>query len=196
VTPRLRAIVLVLGALASGCARGDAPAATPSPTPADGSTQGLRPLTSRDQAKPFTTPGPAQDTLPPGHPPIGGASAGASGPAPQGQGGSVSGTVTLAPGLAGRASPGDVLYLIARNRASKAVVAVRREEGLRFPHAFELSSANAMTPDQPFAGPFDITARLSKSGDAIPAPGDLEGTAPNVAEGARGFTVVIDKVRQ
>ena len=68
--------------------------------------------------------------------------------------------------------------------------------GVRFPHAFELSAADAMVPDQPFAGPFDITARLSRSGDAFPAPGDLEGTTAGVAEGASSVSVVIAKVRQ
>ena len=46
---------------------------------------------------------------------------------------------------------------------------MRREDRRALPAMrFALSSADAMTPDQPFAGPFDITARLSKSGDCHP----------------------------
>jgi cytochrome c-type biogenesis protein CcmH len=152
-------------------------------------------LTSRDEAKPFTAPGPTSGALPPGHPPVAGTGTGTAG-APPREGAAISGTVSVAPALLGRTSATDVLYLIARNRASKTVVAVRREDGSKFPRAFELSAADAMAKEQPFVGPFDVTARLSKSGDAIPAPGDLEGTALNVAEGARGVTVLIEKVRQ
>jgi cytochrome c-type biogenesis protein CcmH len=108
----------------------------------------------------------------------------------------VAGTVRIAPEVLHRSSPTDVLYVIARSRATKAIVAVRRETGVRFPHPFELSSADAMVADQPFVGPFDVTARLSKTGDATPAPGDLEGTATAVVEGAKTVSVVIEKVRQ
>jgi cytochrome c-type biogenesis protein CcmH len=124
--------------------------------------------------------------LPAGHPPVGGLPAGKT----------LAGTVRVAPGLASRALPTDVLYLIARNPSTKVVVAVRRETSVHFPHAFELSSADVMGADQPFVGPFDITARLSRSGDAIPAPGDLEGTTAGVAEGAKAVSVVIERVRQ
>jgi cytochrome c-type biogenesis protein CcmH len=132
---------------------------------------------------------PTPEGLPPGHPPISGAD-GAPRPGP-----TVSGTITLAPAVAGRRAASDVLYVIARQRESKVVVAVLREENPRFPHAFEISAADAMTQGQAFTGPFDITARLSKTGDAIPSPGDLEGTASTIAEGARGVAVQIDTVR-
>jgi cytochrome c-type biogenesis protein CcmH len=108
---------------------------------------------------------------------------------------SVAGTVSIAPDLASRVQATDVLYLIARDRSAKTV-AVQREESVRFPHSFELSAAHAMVPDQPFAGPLDITARLSRSGDAFPAPGDLEGPTQGVAAGARSVSVVIAKGRQ
>ena len=47
----------------------------------------------------------------------------------------------------------------------------------------------------PFDGPFDLTARISRSGDAMPQPGDLEGTAKNVAAGAPGVAIVVEHVR-
>jgi cytochrome c-type biogenesis protein CcmH len=153
-----------------------------SPPPAEG----IKPLTSRDETKPFAGVVPSPGGLPAGHPPVGDT---ASGP-------KLAGIVSIAPGLLDRVSPKDVLYLIARNRKSNAVVAVRREDGVRFPHAFELSARDAMTPDQPFVGPFAITARLSKSGDALPARGDLEGTAADVPEGGMNVAVLIEKVRE
>lgn len=181
------AVILTLAASAFGCSAEKPKAAPPSAEASPAPGGGLRPLTSRDEAKPFAAPdAPGSGALPAGHPPIGGAPVGKA----------VAGAVKIAPALASRALPTDVLYLIARSPSTKMVVAVRRETGVRFPHAFELSSADAMVADQPFVGPFDITARLSKSGDAIPAPGDLEGVTAGVAEGARAVSVVIDKVRE
>ena len=40
-----------------------------------------------------------------------------------------------------------------------------------------------------------IVARLSKSGQAVPQPGDLEGMSEPVTPGANGLTIVIDQER-
>ena len=101
----------------------------------------------------------------------------------------------LDPRVKDRAKPEDVLYIIARGSASRQIVAVRKEERIRFPFSFRLSSADSMMPGTPFEGPFDLTARLSRSGDATPQPGDLEGTVKNVAAGSRGVSVILDTVR-
>jgi cytochrome c-type biogenesis protein CcmH len=127
--------------------------------------------------------------LPPGHPALGGELA-----APV-AGKSVEGEVRLHPRVKDKAKPEDVLYIIARGSASRQIVAVRKEEHVRFPFSFRLSSADSMMPGTPFEGPFDLTARLSRSGDATPQPGDLEGTVKNVAAGSRGVGVMLDTVR-
>lgn len=195
-------IIVVAGLGASGCQDKARPAQTPAASPAapahDG---GLRPLTSRDGgAAPAASgdlalaPGPAAPSLPPGHPPLSGAGPGPARPADPAT--SIAGTVALAPSLGARVGSGDVLYVIARNTKTNAVVAVRREEGIRFPHAFQVSSADLMMEGTAFTGPFDVTARVSKTGDAIPGKGDLEGTTKGVAVGARGVSVTIDSVRQ
>jgi len=108
----------------------------------------------------------------------------------------VQGEIQLDARVRDKARPGDVLYVIARNSSNRQVVAVRKEEGARFPFAFRLSSGDAMMPGTPFEGPFDLTARLSRSGDAIPGAGDLEGTAKNIAAGARDVTLIIDTIRR
>jgi len=143
---------------------------------------------------PAVEPGVATPSLPPGHPPL--SSAGPGPALPADPAASIAGTVTLAPGLQARVGPSDILYVIARNARTNAVVAVRREEGIRFPHAFQVSTADVMMEGTAFTGPFDVTARVSKTGDAIPGKGDLEGTAKGVAVGARGVSVTIDSVRQ
>jgi cytochrome c-type biogenesis protein CcmH len=162
---------------------GERPAPPPPTTPAE--TAPLRPLTSRDGTAP--APGVAP-TLPPGHPVLGGESATAAGQ-------SVEGEVRLHPRVKDKAKPEDVLYVIARGSASRQIVAVRKEEHVRFPFSFRLSSGDSMMPGTPFEGPFDLTARLSRSGDATPQPGDLEGTVKNVASGSVGVSVILDTVR-
>jgi cytochrome c-type biogenesis protein CcmH len=103
----------------------------------------------------------------------------------------VAGTVLLSAKLS--AGPGDVLYLIAKK--GPTTLAVRRIDKPAFPLEFELSGADAMVSGVPFEGPVDLVARLSRTGDAIPAKGDLEGVAKGVAVPAARVKVTIDSVR-
>jgi len=98
--------------------------------------------------------------------------------------------------LASRLAPTDTLFLIARNAATHQILAVKKEEHVRFPFSFEISGENTMMEGTPFVGPFDLTARLSKSGDATPGKGDIEGTAKGVAGGAKGTRIILQSVRQ
>jgi cytochrome c-type biogenesis protein CcmH len=173
---RLRAALFLPFALA--CSGGsDAPVAAP-PSPAQRS---LHALSSHDQRE-----GEPASALPPGHPQVDGPSAGSS----------VAGTVVIAAELAGRLAPTDTLFIIGRSSATRQILAVKREQGVRFPYSFEISGANAMVEGTPFEGPLDITARISKTGDAMPARGDIEGTERGVAVGSRNLTVTLDAVRQ
>ena len=164
-----------------------APAAEAAPTPSAG--VGVRPLTSRDGGTDEAVPRTPSDSLPPGHPVVGARPSASTA-------GAVSGTIVVAPSLAARVVPNDVLFLVARSASTRQVLAVRKEDGARFPFAFEISGADAMVEGTAFEGPFDITARISKSGDAIPAQGDIEGFARGVATGAKGVTITLDSVRQ
>ena len=177
-----RRAVALIALAAAAC--GERPAPPPSPLTTREAPP-LRPLTSRDGPAPESDG--AASALPPGHPPL------AAGSAADGK--PVEGEIRLDTSVRHRARPDDVLYVIARNSSNRQVVAVRKEEGPRFPFSFRLSSGDTMMPGTPFEGPFDITARLSRSGDATPGTGDLEGTAKGVAAGARDVTVVIDSVR-
>jgi hypothetical protein len=179
--------------------------ATPSRTADD-----LRPLSSRESAAPAgapaatpTGPGEASATLPPGHPPLEGAPVGAA-PLPPGHppiveppagatsAGSIAGTIALSPTL--RAAPADVLYIMAKK--GTATLAVRRVDKPSFPYAFEISGSDAMMDGRSFQGPVDVVARLSKTGDAIAAKGDLEGVAKNVRIPSKNVSLTIDTVRQ
>jgi hypothetical protein len=190
----LRFLGLVAALIAVACTGSPTPPPAPSPTPGR-TSEGLRPLTSREGVAPDTaSPGadavdPAS-ALPPGHPPIEGVAA-----APGGSGssaGSVAGTITLAPSLT--VGPADILYIMAKKDGS--TLAVRRVEAPTFPFAFEVSEGHAMVAGMPLEGPVDIVARVSRTGDAIPSPGDLEGIASNVPVPSTGVAVTIDRVRE
>ena len=133
----------------------------------------------------------ADSSLPPGHPPVDGAPP----PATATDTGSVAGTIAVSPSLRSRAT-GGVLFVIARSAADRRILAVRREDNVTFPVQFRISGRDAMVAGTTFAGPLDITARLSKSGDAVAASGDLEGTARGIAVGAEDVKVTLDSVRQ
>jgi cytochrome c-type biogenesis protein CcmH len=60
---------------------------------------------------------------------------------------------------------------------------------------FVLDDGKAMTPDLRLSS-FErvlLVARVSKSGDARPAPGDLEGSVGPVEVGAKGVRLRIDR---
>ena len=182
------AILLCTLAAVAAC-RDDAPPPSPVPPSTAGAEPGLRPMTSREGGAPAGPAGGSAGALPPGHPPIGGAapaSADAVG---------VSGRITLAPRLEAQVPPRHALFLIARD-AQRTIVAVRREEGVRYPFTFRITAADAMTEGTRFAGPLEITARISKTGDAMPQAGDLEGIARGVAVGDADVPITIDTARK
>lgn len=194
---RFRRLTLAAGLLAAAVAacrsEKPLPPAEDTATPAAGPAATLRPLTSRDGAAAPTDGAiaPAPDSsLPPGHPPLDGAPAGhAAG------GGSVSGTIAVTPNLQSRAA-GGVLFVIARSGPDRRIVAVRRESAGAFPFAFRISGADAMIAGTSFTGPLEITARLSRTGDAVAAKGDVEGVAKEVAVGATDVKITLDTVHE
>jgi cytochrome c-type biogenesis protein CcmH len=106
----------------------------------------------------------------------------------------VSGTISLSPELGPRVGAGDVLYVMAKKDGT--TLAVRRVDAPGFPYAFEVSEGHAMVAGMGLEGPVDIVARLSKTGDAIPSAGDLEGMARGVRVPSTGVAVTIDRIRQ
>jgi cytochrome c-type biogenesis protein CcmH len=135
---------------------------------------------------------PGEAGLPAGHPPIGDTSRDPNTVAAAGA--SVAGTITVSDDLVSRVSPGDVLYVMAKK--GEQTLAVQRIGSPTFPMAFEVSEGHAMVAGAALQGPVDIVARLSKTGDAIPSAGDLEGTTSSVTVPATGVSVKIDQVLQ
>ena len=113
-----------------------------------------------------------------------------------GQSLAISGKVSLAPHLAGKGSPTDTLFVFARAVEGPPMpVAIMRVMRKDLPFTFRLDDSNSPMPARKLseAGTVVIVARLSKSGDAKPQSGDLQGMSQPVKPGANGINVVIDR---
>lgn len=121
---------------------------------------------------------------------------GASMPANQGgQVAAISGTVSLAPALVAKSAPTDTLFVFARAVDGPPMpVAIVRATKRDLPFSFRLDDSNSPMPARKLsdAGEVIIVARLSKSGEAMPKSGDLQGMSQRVKPGAQGLKVVVD----
>jgi cytochrome c-type biogenesis protein CcmH len=110
--------------------------------------------------------------------------------------GVVTGTVSLSAELKAKASPDDAVFIFARAaEGSRMPLAIVRTQVKDLPYSFTLNDAQAMAPEATLskAGRVVVGARISKSGQAMPQPGDLEGLSAPIAVGASGVQVTISK---
>jgi cytochrome c-type biogenesis protein CcmH len=117
---------------------------------------------------------------------------------PIGQSLAISGTVSIAPSLAGKGSATDTLFVFARETNGPPMpVAIMRATKKDLPFTFRLDDSNSMMPSRTLSSVamVVIVARLSKSGQAMPQSGDLEGMSQPVKPGTDGVTIVIDRER-
>ena len=115
-------------------------------------------------------------------------------PATAAAGGSITGVVSLAPALQGKVAPDDTVFVFARPaEGSRMPLAIVRKSVRDLPFNFKLDDSQAMSPAAKLsaAGRVIVGARVSKSGQAIPQPGDLEGLTDAVAVGSADVKVVI-----
>ena len=109
----------------------------------------------------------------------------------------ITGNVTLSPKLAGKASPNDTVFILARAEQGPPMpLAVLRKQVKDLPLKFTLDDSMAMQPQLKLSG-FDkveVVARVSKSGTPMAQTGDLQGLAKSIKPGAKGLKVVIDTV--
>jgi cytochrome c-type biogenesis protein CcmH len=118
-------------------------------------------------------------------------------PALAAAGKSVSGVVTVSPQVASRIGAGDTLFVFARAEGGpRAPLAVLRGSAKELPLRFALDDTMAMSPQWSLSRASDvrIEARVSKSGNAMPQPGDVTGTSGVVKPGAKDVRIVLDKV--
>lgn len=109
---------------------------------------------------------------------------------------SISGQVTISNELTARASPNDTLFIYARAKTGpKMPLAILRLKASDLPATFTLTDDMAMTPTMKMSSfpEVVIEARISKSGQAVPASGDLQGFSQPVKIGNNNIAIVIDK---
>jgi len=117
---------------------------------------------------------------------------------PSGPGTAISGEVSLAAALRSKVTAGATLFIVAKSVDSPgAPVAVYRTTVGSWPLKFELDDSESMLPGRNLssAGRVTIEARISQSGQPLPAAGDLQG-ATGVIDPAerRPQEILIDEV--
>lgn len=115
---------------------------------------------------------------------------------PRGPAVAISGTIVLAPSLAGKGAPTDTLFVFARDMNGPPMpVSIVRATKQDLPFTFRLDDSTSPMPSRKLSdvGQVVIVARLSKSGEAMPKSGDLQGMSQPVRPGASKITVVIDR---
>jgi len=112
---------------------------------------------------------------------------------------SISGRVTISDSIKAQANPTDVVFIYAQaEQGSPMPLAIMRTTVQALPLDFNLDDSMAMRPEAKLSGQSHVTvkARISKSGQAMPQPGDLIGTLPHVAVGAKQVQLTISEVIQ
>jgi cytochrome c-type biogenesis protein CcmH len=123
-----------------------------------------------------------------------GAPAPAPAPAVAAASAAVSGEVTLSDALKQGASPDDTVYIFARpSEGSRMPLALVRKQVRDLPFRFRLDDTVAMNPAVPLSSVQSVIvgARVTKTGNATPQPGDLEGYSAPVRLGQAGVKVEI-----
>jgi cytochrome c-type biogenesis protein CcmH len=104
--------------------------------------------------------------------------------------------VSLAPGLAGKGTSNDTLFVFARELNGPPMpVSIVKATKNDIPFTFRLDDSTSPMPSRKLSdvSTVVIVARLSKSGEAMPKSGDLQGMSQPVKPGAKQITVVIDR---
>lgn len=110
---------------------------------------------------------------------------------------SVSGSVAIAPDIAGKLSGGETVFILARAEGGpRTPLAVIKASARELPMKFALDDSQAMAPGVNIssASAVRIEARVSRTGNVIPQSGDLVGTSPAVKPGSRDVKILVDKV--
>lgn len=112
-------------------------------------------------------------------------------------GAAISGMVRIAPALADRVAPEDTVFIFARaETGSRMPLALTRLRAGDLPAQFRLDDSMTMGGGAGIsgAGRVVVVARVSKSGQAAPASGDLEGMSAPITPGSADVTVDVARV--
>lgn len=109
----------------------------------------------------------------------------------------VSGTVVLAPDLAGKLPADGTLFVFARAvDGSRIPLAMARINAPKLPYSFRLDDTMSMAPNVRLSSAKSVVigARISRKGDALAQPGDFEGLSAPVAVGSGNVAVTIGTI--
>jgi cytochrome c-type biogenesis protein CcmH len=109
--------------------------------------------------------------------------------------GRVAGKVDLSPALRAKVTPTDTVFVFARAaEGPRMPLAILRRQVKDLPIEFALDDSMAMAPNMKLSSFPEVVvgARVSRSGNATPQSGDLEGLSKPVKVGATGVAIVID----
>lgn len=112
-------------------------------------------------------------------------------------GSKLSGTVSLAPALRDKVAPTDTVFVFARPaEGSRMPLALLRAQVKDLPIRFAFDDTMAMSPAAKLSqhARVVVDARISKSGQAQPAAGDLTGRSAPIANDAGNIVIEINEV--
>ncbi len=110
---------------------------------------------------------------------------------------SISGRVTVSEALKNQTNPTDTVFIYAvATEGPRMPVAIIKTTVAGLTASFRLDDSTAMSPQFKLSSLSEVmlTARVSKSGNAIPQPGDLIATMGPVKVGARDLALTISEV--
>lgn len=115
-----------------------------------------------------------------------------------GSGPSITGEVIVSPVLMERISPGDTLFVFARAvQGPRMPLAISRQQVGAWPMPFTLDDSMAMAGNLKLSSYTQVVVgvRISRSGNAMPQPGDLIGQSAPAMPGAKGLRITIDQIQ-
>lgn len=111
----------------------------------------------------------------------------------------LAGTVELDPSLRSEVKDTDTVFVFAKApEGPRFPLAVLRKQVKDLPFSFVLDDSMSMTPEARLSGfsSLVVSARISKSGNATPGVGDLEGSVSPVQPGAKDLKIRISSRRR
>ena len=109
----------------------------------------------------------------------------------------ISGTVRIAPALAGKFDPSATVFIFARaTQGPPMPLAIVRTIAHDLPYTYHLDDSTAVMPDHKLSQASEVVlvARISKSGDAKPRAGDLQGITAAVKPDGGIIDIEINQV--
>jgi cytochrome c-type biogenesis protein CcmH len=106
----------------------------------------------------------------------------------------ISGRLSLSAALKGQVAPDDTVFIFARAPSgSRMPLAILRKKVSELPLDFQLDDSLAMSPAARLSGASQVVvgARISKTGNAMPGPGDFQVLSAPMGTGAKGVRLEV-----